>query len=742
MRFNTEKEKMHIPELLSEQNLPYKVETSDEVKLYRRTCSESVRNIWLDIKHENKISIQRRDSSSSINPNLSDYCPSVLQLHRPSNTQPTYPTITDHSYQSDLFPYHELSVEQEQSQQWHINNNATQQTPTSAYPQQQQNECYGEWRSRQSSVASLLVLQRTTAQTVAVGSSQRMPRPQQPYQQSLMIGQQQYQPQPILLSSDFPELPNRGNEHPVHPGQIRRPFLPDPGNFTERRGVEIPELRAWLQNVYPQRAAEFSTMAALASRFEEVARRIIGRSNQEAQPPQTDVQQLLEQGQNCREGRRLYRDVVASKALDEDSETNMEVKFEELEREALEQYLNSQNDIDEEPEAEISPEVEEKYLDLERQAIEQYEEQGCENEEQPLPDEPEASCTCPEEPESSLQLPEYSDSDPPKEDELQNNGNTMLTKAQQKPSNWVQESLPSTLPTSTTPEEDTSEETASREPETSRKPFLMDEESKQKKTGQPAEGKKRGRKEPAPTPSCVRLPRRVPAQEAKCSGQSVRISDKCEKRYGTKLSKPSRCNPTYQERSIKKGQDNLKKSFYKKKEPSTKIRAQQNKKRPPPLSVVDKEVRSLVNCLKARTLNFLKLLREENSKVMKKMLYMNQTKESIRKIVRITDIQVTDTLRLYLREIGGLAKKQMQSILKRVRADVIDMTSRKTIFIAQAEKRKVRYFIKKCLELMGRVESLKKLPKKPLESSKKEISNTLTTIHKTMDVVYLLRDVP
>ncbi|CAH1402937.1 unnamed protein product, partial [Nezara viridula] len=465
-----------------------------------------------------------------------------------------------------------MSVEQEHGQQWHINNNAGQQSQTTAYPPQQQAECYGEWRGRQSSVASLLVLQRTTAQTVAVAGNQRMQRPQQPYQQSIMIGQQQYQQQPILLSSDFPELPNRGNEHPVHPGQIRRPFLPDPGNFTERRGVEIPELRAWLQSVYPQRAAEFSTMAALASRFEEVARRIIGRSNQEPQPIQTDVQQLLEQGQNCHEGRRLYRDVVASKTLEEESETNMDVKFEELEREALEQYLNSQNDIDEEPEVELSTEVEEKFLDLERQAIEQYEEQGGEIEEQPLQEEPEESYPCPEEPDNIPQLLKDSElsNQESKLEEVQKSENTtfppMGAVTHQKPSNRVQEQPHSlTLHPQTVPKEEMHEEAGPTDPETPRQLLVKEEEPKPKKTVHPAEGKRRGRKEPAPAPSCVRLPRRGPGQEARSPAQSVKISEKCEKRYGAKTSRPSRSNPAYQERSAKKGQDNFRKSFYKKK---------------------------------------------------------------------------------------------------------------------------------------------------------------------------------
>ena len=110
--------------------------------------------------------------------------------------------------------------------------------------------------------------------------------------------------------------------------------------------------------------------------------------------------------------------------------------------------------------------------------------------------------------------------------------------------------------------------------------------------------------------------------------------------------------------------------------------------------------------------------------------------------------------------MSGMSREKMQFILKRIRDEVVDMFSRKTIYIPQptaAEKRKVRYykiivpliadivnslylkvnifffcryFITKCLELMEKSKSLKKMPRNPLELSKKEISDTLTTIHK------------
>lgn len=67
----------------------------------------------------------------------------------------------------------------------------------------------------------------------------------------------------------------------------------------------------------------------------------------------------------------------------------------------------------------------------------------------------------------------------------------------------------------------------------------------------------------------------------------------------------------------------------------------------------------------------------------------------------------------------------------------MDTTSTGNIIIVApttAEKRKVRHKIQKCVRLLERADHLKRVPRKPVESARNEVSETLKLLHRTMEV--------
>ncbi|KAF6207307.1 hypothetical protein GE061_018548, partial [Apolygus lucorum] len=147
-------------------------------------------------------------------------------------------------------------------------------------------------------------------------------------------------------------------------------------DIPETLGRESPrsEVNYWLQNIYPHRVLELSKFRSIARHIEAITHRIglpFPQAVTQASPASTSFTPSPE--------RRLYRDVLARKiedAVDRTKDESEQNPFDELERQALEQYQSSEtclvhqgNDINPDPE-------DRKFQDLEREALEQYTEDG------------------------------------------------------------------------------------------------------------------------------------------------------------------------------------------------------------------------------------------------------------------------------------------------------------------------------------------------------------------------------
>uniref|UniRef100_A0A0A9WT31 Uncharacterized protein n=1 Tax=Lygus hesperus TaxID=30085 RepID=A0A0A9WT31_LYGHE len=159
------------------------------------------------------------------------------------------------------------------------------------------------------------------------------------------------------------------------PNLLRSPKTCDSSKRTHSRENPRAEVNYWLQNVYPHRVLELSKFRTIARHIDSITHRI-------ALPfPQVMTQPSPPAPFTPSSERRLYRDVLARKvddAVDRTKDESEQNPFDELERQALEQYQSSEtclvqqgtgNDINPDPD-------DSKFQDLEREALEQYTEDG------------------------------------------------------------------------------------------------------------------------------------------------------------------------------------------------------------------------------------------------------------------------------------------------------------------------------------------------------------------------------
>ncbi|XP_014241039.1 uncharacterized protein LOC106661847 isoform X2 [Cimex lectularius] len=616
----------HILEMLKDGNhFPYTVDTLQELILHNKIQCDTVRGLWeneekhLTLKKTNQAIVDR----GYLNANVPEFYPSVLL---PPNQSPSrFPSVFDSNYQAELFPYKEDGI-------W-----APIEAPSPTTSTSPTSEGFGDWPKKGI-------------------EAERKPPPPNP---------KEPQPEPQRCVKKFPRILD---------------------NLTAKKEPEnLNEMRIWLDHVYPRRGYEFTNLLAVANHYENLARQLALKTDQIL----PIAPNPLSISNNITQDRLLYRDVLTRKICEVDEnerakeDGTIENKFEELEREAIEQYLASDPSlVSPAVVTELSPEQEVRFQDLEREALEQY--LNGEDSETAIA----VSQESPEAPKDSaggelkVILPETDERKPHRK-------NTVDKKV-------IDCSKNETCSPS-------SKKTQEEKPE---RKFEI--------------------------PSSTQFSKHH--NYLTTQGKEVDLDD--TGRFDEYFNRS-------QERS-QKGKWRHKKAPKKKKQ-----NKRQHLQHPAPaVYCLEAETRRLATALKHKVLNYLKgvdlkLTEEKKKPVVKVNTQKGIAVKSIQETVRLTDIDDAETYRLYVREISTNAKIHLQGLYKRVRSEIMETTSKGSVALVAptaTDKRRVRKTIAKCVNLLNQAENIKKTGKKTLEPARRDVTETLRILHKTMDVVYALRD--
>ncbi|KAK9509520.1 hypothetical protein O3M35_006821 [Rhynocoris fuscipes] len=660
-----------------QQLLPYTIETLDDLILYNSVQQSSIKKLWSQEKSMQELRengsangtqelIDKFDDYttnlglhySELNANVPEFYPSVLLPAAQSN-QTRFPSVYDADYQAELFTFKD-------DQKWdrHQESSDVLLNRSSEY----------DWIIPTNNIEE----SRNDNQVGPSTSSQNSSYP--------VTLSNSYN----FATADFPELPKA----------------------QESSTDIIAKTNLWLESVYPKRAEDFSKISGVVVHFDTLLRKL------------TNSQQELIGSQNKPQDRRLYRDVLAQKEgeCEEKEDGGLEVKYEELEREALAQYRASQTSLVSAVVTELSPELEE---DLEREALEQY--SG----------------------EFHLDVRDAAEGTEAADSQLTDNIVNLLVIS--KRDDIID--LSNSSQTVINLEENDSQEKIDAQP-TEKRCFTKDEcrvkkepEADYRRVSQqqchiyPNKSKNRQRKGNKKRKGRWKGSGGGTNTTTISAASTAAVSAKDLIEYADSSCYIEENNDS----NSMDGQLLLSSASYKSNDYSSKYK--QNY-----FSGNEVERKRLSSTLKQKALNYLKdvelnltdeIKRNTNKNTIKQLLYKGPLPASIVQNVKLEEIEDAETYKQYAKEVSSSARTLLMNMYKRIRGELMDTTTAGNIEIVApttAEKRKVRHKIQKCVQLLDRADQLKRVPRKPIESAKREVASTLKLLHRTMEVVYALKD--
>ncbi|XP_073999990.1 uncharacterized protein isoform X4 [Rhodnius prolixus] len=631
--------------------LPYNMETMDDIILYSSLHQSSVKNLWAGEKSMQEVqadsSSGRTDElqvyDSELNANVPEFYPSVLVP--PLQCPPRYPSIYDANYQNELFPF--------KDDNW-----------SAAHPHSvnvlQNSEIVWSYEESQSGASGVTTQFLNGSSLPVEGSSSASASNLPTYTVSLSNSYS-------LAAADFPELPK-----------------------TQDAAIDIiRKTNIWLEAAFPKKDQDFKKLTEVAAHLDSLI------------PQLTISQQGMICSQSKQPDRRLYRDVLAQKETEpeEKEDGGLEIKFEELEREALAQYRASETSLVPTVVTELSPELEE---NLEREALEQY--SGDFHLE--LADEmlvQSKKCTAAAEDDSNEIKPTASTNFD--RDEFED---VMDVKADSQEKCMPTEELTPQLQVRTLQQQ---------------LPAQI-YQSKNKSRQRKGNKKKRGKWKGGGGSSALAVVSSTgPSEDGHFDSRGDNGSSDFKSESGLNMS----------DSDNKLGASTGTKSNY--------------------FTYCEEENKRLCTELKQKALNYLKgvdlnltgeIKRYSNKNTIKQLLYKGALPVPIVQSVKLEEIEDAETYKQYAKEVTNSARTLLLSMFKRIRTELMDTTSTGNIIIVApttAEKRKVRHKIQKCVRLLERADHLKRVPRKPVESARNEVSETLKLLHRTMEVVYGLKEI-
>uniref|UniRef100_A0A0A9WQ60 FCH domain only protein 2 n=1 Tax=Lygus hesperus TaxID=30085 RepID=A0A0A9WQ60_LYGHE len=480
------------------------------------------------------------------------------------------------------------------------------------------------------------------------------------------------------------------------PNLLRSPKTCDSSKRTHSRENPRAEVNYWLQNVYPHRVLELSKFRTIARHIDSITHRI-------ALPfPQVMTQPSPPAPFTPSSERRLYRDVLARKvddAVDRTKDESEQNPFDELERQALEQYQSSEtclvqqgtgNDINPDPD-------DSKFQDLEREALEQYTEDGDDQIER------------------NLETPIIRDVNafaPDSKPRFENCGGINLNQLILLKSGSSDRNNPGKIDRSAPDEYFIS-------PESIVKSVVGDEKSND---------------EIYELPQANEVLSVMETRDAYIESSGMAVKNR------------NRAKKNMKKRTKRQGEEESK--FGANKPNHDKLRSFNNaiSYQIPNVLNIEEETRRLASNLKHKVLTYLrnvnlkkiKELDENRRPNVKHQISKDQLERPIQERVKVSDIDDLDTYRSYIREISTKARSTLLLQFKRIRSEIMESTSRGIVPLVSpttSEKRRVRQIIKKCLELKNHAD---KTPRNPLNGVKREVMDTLEIVHNTMEVIYAL----